>query len=149
MAKETPRTVKKNNSRSNEEKSNFAHAATFFCTFLSRCFARVQRETSRNFLAKSFMEEMSYLFLVHYFFFLCRSYSPWWPLAFLSFSPQLTRFLCCYSNKKRPLSFLPLALALCRFFLVELHWPVTYILFFSVFLFLRLYSKFVDMKHLI
>ena len=32
------------------KKSNFARGAHFFCTFLCRCFARVQREISRNFL---------------------------------------------------------------------------------------------------
>ena len=32
---------------------------TFFCTFLCRCFARLQRETSRNFLVTRFTEEMS------------------------------------------------------------------------------------------
>ena len=32
--------------------------AHFFCTFLCRCFARRQRETSRNFLVTLFMEEM-------------------------------------------------------------------------------------------
>ena len=35
--------------------------STLFCTFLCRCFARLQREHSRNFLATSFMKEMSYL----------------------------------------------------------------------------------------
>ena len=35
---------------SNQQKSNFARAAHFFCTFLCRCFARLQCETSRNFL---------------------------------------------------------------------------------------------------
>ena len=45
----------KNNKRSNKQKSNLAFAAHFFCTFLCRCFARLQRETSRNF----FVEEMS------------------------------------------------------------------------------------------
>ena len=39
---------------------------TFF-TFLCRCFARLQRETSRNFLVTRFMKKMSYLFL-HFFF---------------------------------------------------------------------------------
>ena len=37
-------------------KSNFARAAHFFCTFLCRCFARLQRETSRNFLGPVYME---------------------------------------------------------------------------------------------
>ena len=33
---------------------------TFFCKFLCRCFARLQRETARNFLVTRFMEKMSY-----------------------------------------------------------------------------------------
>ena len=41
---------------------------TIFRTFLCRCFARLQRETSRNFLAPRFMEEMSYVFLFTFFF---------------------------------------------------------------------------------
>ena len=44
--------------RSNYQKSNFAPAAHFFCSFLCRCFARLQRETSRNFVVARFMEEM-------------------------------------------------------------------------------------------
>ena len=35
----------------------------FFCTFLCRCFARLLRETSRNFLVTHFMEGMSDVFL--------------------------------------------------------------------------------------
>ena len=52
------------------KKSNFARVAHFFCTFLCRCFARLQRETSRNFLFTRFMEEMSCvtLFLFNFFF---------------------------------------------------------------------------------
>ena len=34
---------------------NFARAAHSFCTSLCRCFARSQRETSINFLARRFM----------------------------------------------------------------------------------------------
>ena len=49
------------------KKSNFARAAHFLCTFLCRCFARLQRETSRNFLVTRFMEEMSYVFLFTFF----------------------------------------------------------------------------------
>ena len=37
------------------------------CTFLCHCFARLQRETSRNFLATHFMKKMSYVIL-HTFF---------------------------------------------------------------------------------
>ena len=57
-------------------------------------FARLQRETSRNFQVTRLMKEMSYVFLVHYFFFFfyCRSISPWWPLAFLIFWSPLQIF---------------------------------------------------------
>ena len=60
------RTVK-NNNRSNKQKSNFVRAAHFFCTFLCCCFARLQRETFRNFLITRFMQEMSYVFLITFF----------------------------------------------------------------------------------
>ena len=42
--------------------------STLFCTFLSRCLARLQRETSRHFLVTRFMEEMSNVFLFTFFF---------------------------------------------------------------------------------
>ena len=44
------------------KKKNFARAAHFCCTFLCRCFARLQRETSRNFLVTRFMKEILFLF---------------------------------------------------------------------------------------
>ena len=58
------------------KKSNFARAAHFFCGFLCRFFffALLQRETSRNFLVTSFMEEISYVF--SFTFFHCRLFSP-------------------------------------------------------------------------
>ena len=40
-----------------------------FCTFLCRCFARLQRETSRNFLVTRFMEEMLYARVPDHFLF--------------------------------------------------------------------------------
>ena len=42
---------------------------TFSCTFICPCFARLQRETFRNFLVTRFMVEMSNVFY-------CRSFSP-------------------------------------------------------------------------
>ena len=36
------------------KKTNFARASHFFCTFLCRCFARLLRETSGNFLITQF-----------------------------------------------------------------------------------------------
>ena len=41
-------------SRNARQKSNFARVAHFFCTLL--LFARLQRETSRNFLATRIIE---------------------------------------------------------------------------------------------
>ena len=42
---------------------------TFFVHFFAvNCFARLQRETSRNFLVTRFREEMSYVFLFTFFF---------------------------------------------------------------------------------
>ena len=38
-----------------------------FFAFICRCFARLQRETSRNFLVTRFMEEMLYVFLFTFF----------------------------------------------------------------------------------
>ena len=113
------------------KKSNFARVAHFFCTFLCRCFARLQRETSRNFLFTRFMEEMSCvtLFLFN-FFFHCRSFSPRWPLEFLILSPPLQNFHVVFptTTTKKCLS--------VALFLVKLCWPVPYFLFFYVFLFL-------------
>ena len=40
---------------------------TFFCTFLCRCFARLRRETSRNFSVTQFLEKNVVRFLVHLF----------------------------------------------------------------------------------
>ena len=39
----------------------------FLCTFFCRCFAQLQRETSRSFLVTRFMEEMSFVFLFTFF----------------------------------------------------------------------------------
>ena len=43
------------------------HVNTLFCTFLCRCFGRLQRKTSRNFLVTRFMKELSYVFLFTFF----------------------------------------------------------------------------------
>ena len=80
---------------------------TFFN--LCHCFARLQRETSRNFLVTRFMEEMSYLFLFTFFHSLIFT---WWSLGFLIFSPPLKHF-----NVVLPTNCsLSSALALCRSF---------------------------------
>ena len=75
---------------SKKKKKNFS------CTFLCRCFARPQRETSRNFLVTLFMEEMSYLLLFTFFH----------SLIFTLVAARISHFLtaaekisCCSSNK--------------------------------------------------
>ena len=45
-----------------------------YINFLCRCFARLKRETSRNFLVTHFMEEVSYV--LSFTFFHCHSFSP-------------------------------------------------------------------------
>ena len=88
---------------------------------------------------------MSYVFFFTFFHSL--SFSPWiWLVAasISHFVTAATKFWCCSSIKKSPLSFLSLALYLYRLFLIELRWPATYFLFFSVFL-LRYIRNFVDM----
>ena len=122
---------RKNNNGSNSKKA--AKKCTLFCTFLCRCFAQIQRETSINFLVKRFMKKCRTCFC--FFFSL--------PLIFTvvaasisHFLTAATKFSCCSSNKKMSIVFylsLQLSVALL---IVERRWSVTYFLFFSVFLFL-------------
>ena len=98
-------------------KSNFARAAHFFCTFLCRCFARLQRETSRNFLVTRFMEEMSYVFSFTFFSLPLIFTLHWWPLAFLILSPPLQNFHVVLPTKKMsPLFFISRSKSLSPFF---------------------------------
>ena len=132
------RTVK-NSNRFNQQMSmrNFACAAHFLCTFLCRCFARLQRETSRNFLFTRFMEKMSYVFsLVHFFslpliftLHLCRQH--------FSFCHRRDKiFVFLFQQKNVSFVFdLPLQISVALF-LVELRWAAAYFFFFSVFLLL-------------
>ena len=65
---------------------------TCFCTFICFCFARLQLETSGNFLVTRFMEEMSYVFSFTFFSLPLIFFLHWWPLAFLILSPLLQNF---------------------------------------------------------
>ena len=96
------------------KKKQHCTCSTPFCTFLCHCFARLQRETSRNFLVARFMEEMSYVFSFSFFFFSCCSFSRWWPLPFLILLPRLQNFHVVLPTKKCLICFLSLALDLCR-----------------------------------
>ena len=114
------RTVK-NNDRSDQQKSNFASAAHFFCTFLCRCFAQLQRETSRNFLVTRFFRSL---------FFHCRSFSPCiGGRQHFSFCHRRYKVVMLFFLQKN-VSFASLACRLLSLFLC---------------LSLALYSKFVDM----
>ena len=92
---------------------------TFFCTFICLCFARLQRETSGNFLVTRFMEEMSYVFSPLHL----------WPLAFLILSPLLQNFLLFFQQKNA--SFV--CFSLSPFFLIELRLSAAYFSFFLYF----------------
>ena len=140
-AKATPENGKKTITGLISKKSNFVGAAHFFCTFLCRCFSRLQRETSRNFLVTRFMEEMSYVFSFTFFSLPLIFTLHWWPLAFLILSPPLQNFHVVLPTKKCLLCFLSLALDLCR------PWTSLACRLISLFLCLSpaLYSKFVDM----
>ena len=123
--------------------------STLFRTFLCRCFARLQRETFRNFLVTRY--DLQRRFLLQYsvqhcrdivsssynidstlccaknrrcvsscvtsplwkkyrafsfsLFFHCRSFSPWWLLAFLIFSPRPQNFILFLQQRISPLFF--------------------------------------------
>ena len=48
-------------------KKQLCTCSTLFCTFLSRCYPRLQRETSRYLLVSRFVEEVLYVFLFTFF----------------------------------------------------------------------------------
>ena len=65
------------------KKQFYCTCSALFCTFLCRCFARLPRETSRNFLVTRFMKEMSYMFLFTFFIVALFLAEPRWPVALL------------------------------------------------------------------
>ena len=107
----------KNNNRSIKQKSNFARAAHFFCTILCRCFALLQRETSRNFLVTRFLEEMSYVFSFTFFSLPLIFSLHWWPLAFLIFFHRRYKiFLLFFQQRNAFLFFISRPRSLSPFF---------------------------------
>ena len=93
--------------------------STLFCTFLCRCFARLQREISRHFLVTRFMDRrkcrkcscslfvlLPLIFSLH-----------WWPLGFLiSSSPLQNFFMLFFQPKMFPLFFISRSNSLSLFF---------------------------------
>ena len=80
--------------------------------------------------------------------FRCRSFSPWWPPAFLIFSPPLRNFIL-FLQQKWLLCFSYLALAL---FLVELRWTVALLSLFlclSLYLFSKLWNMTINLNLII
>ena len=97
-----------------ERWKNNNRSSTLFCTFLWRCFARLQRETFRNFLASYTFYGGKVVPVLFTFFLL--------PLIFTLVAANMshlltaaTKFSCCSSTKECLLCFLPLALATCLF----------------------------------
>ena len=134
----------KNNNRSNQPESKFCRCSQFFSTFLCRCFAWLQCETSRNFLVSCFLKERSYVFLFSFFSLPLIFTLHWWLLAFLLSLPPLQNFHVVIPTKKC-LLFLSLALDLCCFFS---HWALLACRLLCLFLgcfSLALYFKFVDL----
>ena len=92
---------------SKQQKSKFAHAALFFCTYLCSCFARLQDETSRNILVTFYGGNNVCVLLFSFSIFFTNAH---FHLALVAarifyFLPATSKFLCCSSNKKRsPLS---------------------------------------------
>ena len=82
-------------------KSNFflqVQHRHFLCPFLCRCFARLQRETSRNFLVTRFIEEKSYAFLfcfVLFFLFFVFSFTI---VLFTPVAASIAHFLTAATN---------------------------------------------------
>ena len=120
------------------KKSNFARAGHFFCTFLCRCFARLQRETSTNFLVTQIWRKCrtcsrSLFFHCRFFFTLL-----WWPLAFPILSLPLQNFHLVFPTKKMcPLFFISRSKpALWPFFSLSFAGLPPTFFFFSVFLLL-------------
>ena len=89
----------KNNSRYNKQKINFARAAPFFLYISSPLFWMTatwnfQKLPSYTFYGRNVGRVLFSVF----FFFHCRSFSPWWPLA-----SRRNKISYCSSNKKCPL----------------------------------------------
>ena len=99
------------------KKNKFAGAAHFFCTFLCRCFARLHRETSRNFLVTSFMGEILHTCSCSLFSTAAHFHFALVAASISHFVTAATKFSCCSSNKKMsPLFFISRSRSLSPFF---------------------------------
>ena len=101
---------------------------TFFCTFLCRCFARLQRKTSRNFQVTRFIQEMSCVF--QFTFFTAAHFHLALVAANISHFLTARRYniFMSFFQQKMSLRFRSLSPIL----FVALPWPAACFLFFSV-----------------
>ena len=98
-------------------KSNFVRAAHFFCTFLCRCFARLQRETSKTFLSYTFYRGNVVRVPVYFFFTAAHFHLALVAAGISHFVTAAAKFSCCSSNKKMsPLFFFSRSRSLSPFF---------------------------------
>ena len=94
-----------------------SHEQHIFCTFLCRCFARLQRKFSINFPVTRFMEEMSNVVRVPVHFFFTALIFALVAASISHFLTGATKFSCCSSNKKMsPLFFISRSRSLSPFF---------------------------------
>ena len=117
---------------------------TIFCTFLCRCFPRLQRETSRNFLVTRFLQGMSHV-LSFIFFSLPLIFTFHGGRLHFSFSHHRYKIFMVFSQQKKCL----LCFLLSPKISVTLfsRWPSLVCRLLSLFLCLSLslYSKFAGM----
>ena len=131
----------------NQQESNFARAAYFFVHFFAVFLHDYNvKRPETSYLSYNFNGENVVRVLFHFFFTpsLFHLGFDWWPLVFLILSPPLQNFDVVLPSKKVPFLFYLSLYISIAFFLIELRWPATYFLFFSVFL-LRYIRNFVDM----
>ena len=131
---------RKNNKWSNQQKSNLARAAHFFCTF----FAVVLHDHNVK-LPETFLWRKCRTCSRSLFFFTAAHFSlHWLPLAFLILSPPLQNFHVVLQTKNVSFVFyLSLQISVALFLVIEVRWPASFPL--SLCLSLALYSKCVDM----
>ena len=128
---------RKNNNRSNQQKSNFARAAHFFVHFFAVVLHDHDVKRPETFLWRKCRTCSRFFSLPLIFSF------HWWPIAFLILSPPLQNFHVVLQTKNVSFVFylsLQFSVAL---FLAEVRWPASFPLF--VCLSLAPYSKCVDM----
>ena len=89
---------------------------TFLNVFLCLCFARPQRETSRNFLSYTFYEGNVARFLVHFFFTAAHFHLALVAGCISHFVTAATKFSCSLKKKMSPLFFISPSRSLLPFF---------------------------------